>query len=184
MTEEVLANAGLALSVLLAARNSVHTWWTGIVSSLLFLVVFYREKLYADVTLQVFFVVTSVLGWWAWQRGQGGAALPVRRSAGRYVFGLAVAAVASALAYGTLLHHLTDAYAPHWDSIVLTFSVLGQFLLMGRRVETWWCWLVVDSVAVPLYTSRELYVTAGLYAAFWINAWIGLRRWRRELRGA
>jgi nicotinamide mononucleotide transporter len=87
-----------------------------------------------------------------------------------------------ALAYGWLLHCFTNAYAPYLDSMVLAFSVLGQFLLMGRRIETWWCWLVVNSIAVPLYCSRSLYLTAALYVVFWINAVVSLRVWRRELQ--
>jgi nicotinamide mononucleotide transporter len=58
---------------------------------------------------------------------------------------------------------------------------LGQLLLMRRRIETWWCWLLVDTVAVPLYLARGLVVTAALYAAFWLNAVAALWHWRREL---
>ncbi len=51
---EVSANLLNAVSILLAGRNSIHTWWTGIVSCLLFGVVFLGARLYADVTLQGF----------------------------------------------------------------------------------------------------------------------------------
>ena len=81
--------------------------------------------------------------------------------------------------YGWLLWRFTDAYAPFIDSIILAFSVLGQLLLMDRRVESWWCWLLVNTIAVPLYASRGLNVTAVLYAAFWINAVVSLRHWQR-----
>ena len=90
-----------------------------------------------------------------------------------------VAGVVVTGAYGWLLNRFTDAYAPFVDSLVLAFSVLGQVLLMERRVESWWCWLLVNTVAVPLYASRELYLTAVLYAGFWANAIVSLRHWRR-----
>jgi nicotinamide mononucleotide transporter len=67
---------------------------------------------------------------------------------------------------------------------VLVFSVLGQILMMDRRVENWWAWLLVNTIAVPLYASRGLYLTAALYAAFWINAVVSLVRWRRIAEGA
>lgn len=176
---EVVANALLALSILLAGRNSVHTWWSGIVACALFAGLFFATQLYADATLQVFFVVTSVLGWIHWSRGRGAAELPVRRASAR-ALGIGVAfAIAVTLGYGWLLHRFTDAYAPFADSVVLGFSVVGQILLMGRRVESWWCWLLVNTVAVPLYFARGLNLTAVLYVVFWINAVISLRRWRR-----
>lgn len=178
---EIVANALNALSILLAARNSVHTWWTGIAGCAVFAVVFYRTQLYADVTLQGFFIATSAVGWWRWRRGRPGGELPVRRTPSRWLALYLVVGVAVAAGYGALLWRFTDAFAPFVDSFVLAFSVLGQLLLMARRYETWWCWLVVNTVAVPLFAARGLHVTAVLYAAFWINALVALGRWRRLL---
>ncbi|MCO7554226.1 nicotinamide riboside transporter PnuC [Metapseudomonas otitidis] len=183
-TLELVADLVNLIAVLLAARNSVHTWSSGILGCVLFGWLFFESQLYADVTLQGFFIVTSALGWWAWLRGNAGTQLPVSRTAPGTLAWMAALAVVVALAYGALLHHFTDAYAPLVDSLVLTFSVLAQLLLMRRRLENWYAWLLVNTLAVPLYASRELYLTAGLYTLFWCNAWYGLYRWRRELREA
>ena len=51
--------------------------------------------------------------------------------------------------------------------------------MMGRRVENWAFWLLVNTIAAPLYFSRGLYLTAFLYAGFWINAVVAWRNWRR-----
>ena len=183
-TLELVADLVNLIAVLLAARNSVHTWSSGILGCVLFGWLFFESQLYADVTLQGFFIVTSALGWWAWLRGNAGTQLPVSRTAPGTLAWMAALAVVVALAYGALLHHFTDAYAPLVDSLVLTFSVLAQLLLMRRRLENWYAWLLVNTLAVPLYASRELYLTAGLYTLFWCNAWYGLYRWRLELREA
>nr|MDQ3623860.1 nicotinamide mononucleotide transporter family protein [Verrucomicrobiota bacterium] len=108
-----------------------------------------------------------------------GASLPIRRARPESLAVLLPAAAIVAAGYGWLLQRFTDAFAPFLDSVVLAFSVLGQFLLMDRRVETWWCWLLVNNIAVPLYLSRDLHLTAVLYAAFWINALVSLRHWRK-----
>ena len=52
MTDPVELSASVltTLSILLAARNSVHTWWTGILGCALFAVTFYGASLYADVS--------------------------------------------------------------------------------------------------------------------------------------
>lgn len=85
---------------------------------------------------------------------------------------------------GALLFHFTDAYAPYVDSAVLVFSVIAQFLLMRRKLESWLFWLLVNTVAVPLYFSRELTLTAGLYALYWVNAVVSWLAWRRTLARA
>jgi nicotinamide mononucleotide transporter len=179
---EIAANAFATASILLAARNSVHTWWTGIVGCALFALLFGEARLYADVTLQFAFIVASIAGWWWWMRGAAGAPPPIRRAAPGRLLILSGGSVLGAIGYGALLHAYTDAYAPFLDSFVLSLSLLAQFLLVRREIETWAVWLLVNTIAVPLYASRGLYLTAALYAAYWVNAWVGGWAWAREMR--
>jgi len=176
---EIAANLFTALAIVLAGRNNVHTWWTGIVGCTLFGALFAQNRLYADVALQVFFVATGFYGWWKWLHGAGGKPLPISHAGRPLLVGTAIAGIAGTVVYGALLHYHTDAYAPFPDSTVLVFSIIGQVLMMGRRVENWGFWLLVNTIAVPLYASRGLYLTAVLYAAFWVNALVSWRNWRR-----
>lgn len=176
---ELAANAVITVSILLAGRNSAHTWSTGIAGCLLFAALFYETQLYADVVLQAFFVVTSAIGWWEWQRGDRGRPLAVANAGWRLFAWTVPAGTLATFGYGTLLHYFTDAYAPFSDSAVLVFSIIAQLLLMQRRIETWLFWLLVNSIAVPLYVSRGLYLTSALYGAYWINAVVSWFWWRR-----
>jgi nicotinamide mononucleotide transporter len=178
---EVAANGVVTVSILLAARNSVHTWWTGIVGCLLFAGLFFQAKLYADVTLQVFFVATSAWGWWQWTGGPHQPSRPITPAAPHTSSKSMLRGAVGALAYGGLLWRWTDAYAPFLDSLVLGFSIVAQLLLMKRQVQTWWFWLLVNLLAVPLFFSRELYVTAALYTVYLLNAVVALRHWHRLL---
>lgn len=173
---EITANAVNALSIVLAGRNNVHTWWTGIVGCLLFAWLFYESQLYADSMLQAFFIATSAIGWKNWSQSES---RPLSKTRLQSLLGMLFAALAVAAAYSALLRRFTDAFAPVPDSLVLVFSVIAQLLLMQRRVETWWFWLAVNTIAVPLFFSRGLHLTAALYTAFWINALISLRHWRQ-----
>lgn len=180
---EIAANAVTTLSILLAGRNSVHTWWTGILGCLLFALLFFQTQLYADVALQLFFLVTSALGWRQWVSGAQGEPLPISRAGFTVLAWVVPAGISATIGYGALLHFYTDAYAPFIDSAVLIFSIIAQLLLMQRKIETWVFWLLVNSIAIPLYASRGLTLTSVLYAAYWINAvvsWLVWRRWARE----
>lgn len=177
---EWAANGVYIISVVLAAKNHVYTWWTGIIGCLLFAALFYQVNLYADVTLMIFFITTSLYGWMYW--GHTKEQNPVRKTSPRSFIIFFLGAILASLLYGWILHLTTAAYAPFIDSAILMFSVLAQFLLMKRRVETWICWLVVNTIAVPLYTSRELYLTAVVYAIFWCNTWYGLYKWQKIIK--
>ena len=176
---EIAANIFTALAIVLAGRNNVHTWWTGIIGCALFGALFSENRLYADVALQAFFVATGFYGWWTWLRGAHGKPLPITHASRTSLLGTAVLGIAGTAAYGALLYFNTDAFAPFPDSTVLVFSIIAQVLMMQRRVENWGFWLLVNTIAVPLYASRGLYLTAVLYAGFWLNAVVAWRNWRR-----
>jgi len=178
---EIAANIVMTVSIFLAGRNNVHSWWLGVVGCAMFAVLFYSVNLYADVALQLFFIVTCLIGWLQWLRGNHGGALPISRVHGRALAWMVAVGLAATLAYGLLLRAYTNAFAPFIDSAVLVFSIVAQLLLMGRRLENWPFWLLVNTVAVPLYISRGLYLTAALYGAYWINALASWYFWRRQM---
>lgn len=195
---ELWANIFTIACIVLAGRNSIHTWWTGLVGCVLYGIMFYNVQLYADATLQVFFFATGVIGWLAWKSkpvlkrtnpsfiaGETGKQyhelqeLPIGKANKEYMVVAVGTAVAVAIAYGWLLHTFTNAYAPWIDSTVLAFSVVAQLLLMSRSIQTWQVWLLVNTLSVPLFWSRELYLTSVLYGFFWINAAVSYFNWKK-----
>ena len=181
---EIAANAVMTVSIVLAGRNNVHSWWLGIVGCGLFALLFYDVKLYADVALQLFFIVTCAVGWLQWLRGASGQPLPITRAGRAALSRVVPAGVAATLLYGYMLHLFTNAYSPFIDSAVLVFSIVAQLLLMGRRIDTWFFWLLVNAIAVPLYASRGLHLTAVLYGAYFVNALVSWYWWRLQMRRA
>lgn len=179
---EVAANATVALAIFLAGRNNIHTWWIGIIGCSLFAALFYQSQLYADVTLQGFFVITSLIGWYRWSKGLSGEELPITRTRTFTLVTSVITALAIGGLYAWLLNRFTDAYAPGWDSLMLVMSVIAQLLLMYRKLENWVFWLIVNTIAVPLFYSRGLELTAVLYAAYWVHAIIAFMKWRKEYR--
>jgi nicotinamide mononucleotide transporter len=172
----------MTLSIWLAARNSGLTWPTGVVACALFTLVFVRNQLYADATLQLFFVVTSVIGWWQWShpvKPTNTRELAISSATPGTIAWVILAAVGVTGTYGWLLHRFTDAYLPYMDSAVRALSIIAQCLLMQRKVETWPFWLTVNTLSIVLFASRGLVLTTVLYAAYWMNAWYGWWRWRQ-----
>ena len=178
---EISANVMVAVAIFLAGRNSVHTWLVGIVGCILFGFLFFGAKLYADVTLQVFFVMTGLIGWYQWTGGRAKTALPITRTKSSTLGIAIVVGIGVGVAYAARLYNFTDAYAPGWDTALLVGSVIGQILLMNRKIETWGFWLIVNTIAVPLFISRGLYLTSVLYAAYWFHAIYAYRKWSSEM---
>jgi nicotinamide mononucleotide transporter len=134
------------------------------------------------ICLQIFFLITGVIGWIGWNAKNDNGVLKITNTPSDQLVTYLVSAILVAVAYGMLLHKFTDAYAPFVDSVVLTMSVVGQFMLMRKRIESWGIWLIVNTISVPLFWSRELYLTSILYGFFWINAIVSYFQWRKIQR--
>jgi nicotinamide mononucleotide transporter len=179
---EALAAALGVINVVLVVRRSLWNYPFGLVMVALYFFVFLEAKLYSDALLQIFFLVVQLYGWWAWARAaraeDEGVEVGSLAPAQRWRWGGAIA-LAAAL-WGGLMAALTDAAAPFVDGGVAITSVGAQILQSLRRVESWWLWIAVDVVAIPLFLSRGLLLTAGLYALFLLLAIAGLIEWRRK----
>ena len=171
----------LALAmVVLNIRVNPLGWPLAIISSLLYFGLFWNSKLYGDASLQIFFAVIALWGWWQWLRGtQGnGAALQVRELGknGRWRL-LGVLALAWP-ASGLFLKTYTDTDVPWWDAFPTAASVIGQWLLGRKYLENWAAWIVVNIVSVTLFVHKELWLTAALYSLFILMSIMGWRAWR------
>jgi nicotinamide mononucleotide transporter len=184
---EIIGTVLGVIGVGLMIRQNVWGWPVGIVQVAVYGWVFFEAKLYSDALLQVCFFGIQAYGWWHWVTGgRGGrfgeASLPVTRLRVRAVVGWSVAGVVATAAWGELMRRNTDAALPHWDAFILVFSLIAQWLQARKRVECWAGWMIVNVVAVGVYWSKDLRLTAGLYVVFFGLAVAGDRAWRRSLK--
>ena len=139
-------------------------------------------RLYADAGLQLVYLVLALYGWWAWL--YGGAAhtpLQVRRVPPRLLLVTVAVGAAFAASLGFALRRYTDAAVPLLDSALTGGSLVAQFLMTRKYVESWPIWVALDVTYVGLFISRELYLTAALYAVFTALALYAWREWRQSL---
>lgn len=182
---EWIAVACGLVNVALIIRRSVWNYPFGFAMVVLYFFIFREYRLYGDAALQVYYFVIQIYGVWYWLQGQGGdgrvmvVPLPRARLAGY----LAITGVMWAL-IAALMARYTDAAAPWQDAAVAALSVLAQFLLSRRNVESWLVWIAVDLLAIELFFSRGLMPTAALYVVFLCLAITGWFQWRASAKAA
>lgn len=169
----------------LTVRENIWCWPTGIVSVVAFGILFFQIKLYADVGLQVFFLITSFQGWYYWlYGGKNKTELPISSLTGRQISLLLISLAVCVFIIGYLFKNYTDAHLPFWDASASGMSVLAQILLMRKKLENWYLWIIVDLLSIGIYVYKAVYLTAGLYVIFLMLAISGLIAWRKSLRMA
>ena len=171
-----------AISVWLSVRQNILSWPTAIVNVVLYALVFYQAKLYADMGLQVVYAALSIYGWYEWlYGGEGRTTLHVTRTSPRLAALLALIALSGSAVLGTLLRHATDAALPYMDSFLSSTSLVAQWMMTRKKLENWLVWIAVDVLYVGMFLFKGLYLTAGLYAVFLALAVRGYLDWRRSM---
>lgn len=179
---EIIAVLINILGVWLTTQRIRWCWPVSVVAVLLYAWIFFGVKLYSDMLLQLIFAVLQGYGWWRWSTGHREAGkvrvgrLPPREA----VAGAGVALLVAVL-LGSLMHTYTDASVPWLDALLTGFSLLASVWAARKYVASWWLWIVLDIAYVGLFTYKELYLTAALYAGFVLLAFYGLLAWRKDL---
>ncbi|HET9004637.1 MAG TPA: nicotinamide riboside transporter PnuC [Gemmatimonadaceae bacterium] len=171
-----------AISVWLSVRQNIWSWPTAIINVVLYAIVFYEAKLYADMGLQVIYAILSIYGWYEWlYGGEGRTELHVSRTGPRLVALLALIAAAGSAVLGAFLHRATDAALPFMDSFLSSTSLVAQWMMTKKLLENWLVWIGVDVLYVGMFIFKGLFLTAGLYAVFLALAVKGYIDWRRSM---
>ena len=169
-----------AAGVYLSVRESPWTWPVSLVNAVLYALVFREAKLYADAGLQGVYAVLAVYGAYAWLGGvHRQRPLAVRHVRRREAWALGGIGVLLALGLSLVLRR-TDASLPWLDSALTGGSLVAQWLVARKVVESWSVWLAVDVVYVGLFLHQALYPTAALYVLFLVLAVMGRRAWMKS----
>jgi nicotinamide mononucleotide transporter len=167
------------VGIWLTTRRLLICWPVVLAADVLYLIVFYRAKLFSDSLLQVFFVAFTLYGWWHWWRGvrEEGEVRVVPLSARGCVSGLAAGAVGAVL-LGWLMVRV-GAALPHLDAALTSYSLVASWWQARKHTANWWLWIAVNLVYIGEYLYKDLRPTAALYLLLVILAVMGLVDWRR-----
>ena len=170
--------------LLLAAREHVACWACALVSTAIYIGLFWNVSLLMESALNGYYLLMAVYGWWQWRAGgAAGTGVAIRRWRWR-THAVAVTGVCAAAALnGYLLAEHTSAAWPYVDSFTTWGAVVTTFMVTQKILENWVYWFVIDAVSIPLYIDRGLYATACLFAVYLVIVVFGFLSWRRAYAG-
>lgn len=152
----------------------------GALSTLAFSLLFYRADLLASALLNLYLTPQLLYGWIRWNRDE--ITRPVTNVTWKSVPAYLV--VTGLFWFGAYnLVKLFDGQMAGWDTAILIGSILAQFLLDNKKLQTWIVWAVVNVIAIILYAKNGLQITAFQYVFFLLSATWGYRSWSRSTNG-
>lgn len=191
---ELVATLSGGFAVWLSAKENVWSWIYGLVNVVLAFFLFYQIQLYPDMFLQVFFFVTNILGFIQWkypkkQEENLKKELRISRLSQKQFTGLFLIGLLGTFLMGTFsanLHELVPSLFslpsafPYLDSFTTVMSIVATFMLIRKKVEAWYMWLLIDILATYMYFVKDVKLYSLLYALFVGIAAVGAYEWTRK----
>ncbi len=176
------------LYIFFSIRQSILTWPTGLLTSIIYTYVFFKTGFYADMGLQVYYVVISVYGWYHWVKGAKSKnniehnELPVQKSSKKLVAKLAFSTAVIYIIILIILLKFTDSTIPYMDSLTTAFSIVATWMLAKKYIEQWLVWIFVDLFSAGLYVYKNLWPTVILFVVYTAMAIVGYFEWKKDLK--
>jgi nicotinamide mononucleotide transporter len=193
--------------VFLEIKQATWLWPVGIITSGVYVWIFFTGKLYADMSLQAYYVVIRVLGWIWWRkssglraqgREQGGGDKELQQRSSAKRKGENSTLVVTRLRFKTgmilavtffvlycvmylILSRFTDSPVPEWDAFLTSLSIVATWMLARKFYEHWFLWIIVNALSVILYFTRGLYPTVVLYFVYLCMSFAGLKAWKKTI---
>ncbi|MEZ0539574.1 nicotinamide riboside transporter PnuC [Fibrella arboris] len=184
------------VAVWLSARANIWSWPIGAVSVVLFFFLFFQIQLYPDMFLQVFFLVTNIQGWWRWTHPRPDEEdqhqeLKISLMPLRQLLTWTLSGALGTLALGTFAQNLhrwlpvvfsQPSAFPYIDSFTTVMSIVATYMMIQKRVECWYVWLLIDLILTYVYFIKGVKVVAIEYGIFCLIALQGAYLWTHEYR--
>ncbi|MDM1297974.1 nicotinamide mononucleotide transporter [Empedobacter falsenii] len=167
--------------VVLARFNNPKNYLFGIAGITLSLFVMFNSKLYAEFTLNIYYLVMSIYGWLYWKFGRQKHEIEITKT-NKKEWGIVAGIVLSSFTIFYLaLSHFTDSDVPIWDSFVSAFAWAGMWLMAKRKLENWILLNISNIISIPLMIHKDLYLYAILSLILFCVAISGYFNWRKIL---
>ncbi len=183
---EIFGTISGLLYIYFSIKQNIWLWIVGFLTSAAYIVVFYNSKFYADMSLQVYYLIISVYGLYFWLKGtdkdSSKEELPVTATPRKTAIILTVVFVVLFILIGEILDKFTDSPVPWWDSFTTAASIVATWMLARKYIEQWLIWIVVDTVSLGLYIYKGLYFTSFLFLVYSIMAVVGYIQWKKSMQ--
>jgi nicotinamide mononucleotide transporter len=171
------------LSVYFAKKENILVYPTGLIATILSVYIMFNAKYYADMSINIYYSIMSIYGWFQWKKVINGKTLTIsktkkkEKNLGILLFlltGIICALIYKFFEYKLQLNNYLDIFT---TSLFFT----AMWYMAQKKIENWILWIIGDAICVYMFFDRQLYIIAIQYIIFTILAVSAFIEWKRYL---
>jgi len=187
---ELIAVTFGIISVWFARKANILVFPAGILSTSLYIFIFFAAGLYANMGINLYYTIVSIYGWYNWTRKTDNRQeLPISWNTKKeQITGIVLLPIIFCLILGLLwLFGNTGketilSYVQVIDALTTAIFVLGMWYLARKKIENWIFWIVGNLISIPFFFGQGLVFTSFQFVVFLVLAVMGFFEWKRMYR--
>lgn len=133
--------------------------------SLIYVILCWKRKIYAESFLYLFYVAMAVVGFFNLMPQVTAATWSINAHVWVILTGIVTTVIS-----GFLLNRYSNAANPYLDSFTTVFSLIATWMMVAFIHENWLYWMVIDTLAIVLYAKRRMWITVLLFSLYLLMA--------------
>ena len=171
------------ISVFCAKKENIWVYPTGLISTVITVYLLYQAKYFGDMTMNFYYSVMSIYGWYKWTHSKNDIQLKVTRTTtSEKIIGLCLFFLTMIVTYFVYVFFNYKLEIPNYIDIFTSgvfFTAMWYMAL--KKIENWTLWILGDVIAVPLFAYRGLGMLSLQYLIFTILAVLAYLEWKKIL---
>lgn len=165
-------------------RASIWLWPVGILLPLLWIPICWQSRLYGMLAINIYYLVTSIIGWVVWLRKRGGEEeeRPITDMNPRTALVYSLGAIVGYLGLLQLQPFIPEWQVPWADALTTIASIIGMIWMARKWRQHWLCWILANAAGFVALYGAEDYISSFVYVVNFITAFFGYRKWGRLMR--
>lgn len=180
---EFLAFVFGIISVFCAKKENIWVYPTGLIATVITVYLLYKAKYFGDMTMNVYYSIMSIYGWYKWMSKSNEPDLKITRTNNKEkIIGFLLFLLTMFITYLVYNFYDTTLEIPNYIDIFTSgIFFTGMWYMALKKIENWTLWILGDCIAVPLFAYRGLGMLSLQYLIFTILAIMAYLEWKQIL---
>lgn len=186
---EAIAVIAGVVSVWYSRKENVLVFPTGLINTTLYIYLSYKGNLFGEASVNLYYTLMSVYGWYLWTRKKEDHQTPVLQITAsnqkEWIQQLLFFAVFYLVIFISL-SFAKKAFAPEaipWaDAFASATAYTGMWLMAKKKVESWIWWILTNIASIPLYFVKGYAFTSVQFLILLLLAIAGFQSWRKKAK--
>ena len=183
---EFIAMLASIIALLLSRKENIYAYPLILINTVIFLAVSLDNELPGEVVLKFFFIAISIYGWLLWSKRDKRKHRIIRVTASAKREWINQIIFFAAFFTGVLfaLNYFKNSFylyvIPWADAFAIASSLTALWLMVRKKVESWYWWIMANLALVLLFFVKNYIVITAYHCLLLAIAIFGLSGWKKR----